>query len=495
MNRIIYTLCAILLQGIFVTGAHAQSLQDALRYSLTPYSSTARSLGAGGSMSSLGADFSVANVNPAGIAEFRKSEFAISFGLPTVKTQSTLGDATEEETGSAFKMNNLAVVFAYNPDNVKMKTFNLAFGINKLADFNEDFFYAGASNGTRVERFLELSNQRTLAELDAFEAGLAYDTQLILDGDNNTVYESDFSDLDASLYRQEFVERSGSMNELFLTMAGNYNNKFSYGLTLGIPIVNYRENRDYLEEDDLGIVPNFFDFIYSEQTRTSGGGINLKAGLIYKPIRQVRLSAAIHSPTWLFLTDEFSTSLDFRLDGEETGALASSPLGTFDYQLRTPWRALAGIGVLYDLGDIKGFINGEVEYVDYSSSSFSVTNANSSPDEQFFEDDLNSEINNELSSALNFRLGTELAYQKFRVRVGAAILGDPYNVSEQLSFDPQYNLGLGYRGNKWYVDLAYSISDYSSVYSPYRLSNPEFEQSITNSSSLTRFSLTVGTKI
>ena len=484
--------CSSLLLIIGLSNITAQSLQDALRYSLSQYSSTARSIGAGGSMSSLGADLSVANVNPAGIAEFRKSEITLSLGLPTASTESTIVSTTETEKSSSLKMNNLAVVFTHNPISSKIKTTNIAIGINKLADFNQNIFYGGASNGTRVERFLELANQRTLGELDDFEAGLAFDTELILDSDNNTIYESDFSNLDASLYREESIVRTGAMNELFFTLASNYDDKISFGATLGFPIINYSESKSYLEEDDLAIVNNFFDFIFTQDLRTTGGGINLKAGIIYKLNKKVRLSAAVHSPTWLFLSDEFSTSLDFRLDGEETGLISQSPIGTFEYSLRTPWRALGGLGFIYDLGGLKGFLNGEIEYVDYSSSSFGITDETSTPEDQFAEDDLNNEISTVLNSAINLRVGTEIAVSKMRLRAGIALMGDP---TQLYNFDPQYNVGIGYRSNKIYLDLAYSLGKFRNQYAPYRLSDPQFEQVIFNEISSSRLSFTIGTKI
>lgn len=473
----------------------AQTLEDAVRYSIMNYSSTARSIGVGGSMSAVGADMSTASSNPAGIAEFRKSEFAISFGLPNVETTATIGGTSETESVNRFKLNNAGIVFAYNPLSTKVKTFNLALGVNKLADFNQNVFYGGFSQGTRVERFLELANLRTLGELDNFEAGLAFDTELIVDGNGDTNYESDFVTFNEELYREEFIERTGGMNEIFITIASNYDNKLSYGFTLGIPVINYTESKTYLESDDLFIVNNFFDYIFTQQLNTTGGGINFKAGLIYKVTNKVRLSGAVHSPTWLFLTDEFSTSLDFRLDGEESGLVADSPLSEFEYRLTTPWRALAGIGLIYDLGSLKGFLNGEVEYLNYSSNNFNLTANSTDPVDQFIEEDLNNEINAALTSALNFRLGTELAYTNWRLRVGGALLASPYDNGDILGFDPQYNAGLGYRGNKIYIDLAYSLATFDNQYVPYRLSNPQFEQVINNTTDRSRFSVTIGTKL
>lgn len=483
-----------LLLGILTTGV-SQTLEDAVRYSFLNSSSTARSIGVGGSMSPLGADISVANTNPAGIAEFKKSEFVIGIGVPFASTDATLGGTTERESEVNFNINTLGVVFAYRPSAPKMRSLNMSFGINKLADFNQSIFYGGATPGTRVERFLEVSNLRTLDELDPFEGGLAYDTELISDQDQDNFYESDFTTFEEEVYKEELIERSGSINELFVNFAANYDNKLSMGITMGIPILNYSETKNYLEADDFEIVPNFLDYIYTQNLSTTGGGINLKFGLIYKITPKLRISGAIHSPSWYFLTDEFSTSLNFRLEGEVDGLTQASPVSTFEYRLQTPWRAFGGIGMIYSLGDLKGFVNGEVEYVDYSNNSFDVTINSNDPVDQFFEEDLNGEITQLLGNALNFRIGTELAYKKYRLRIGAAQIGSPYNNSATYSLDPQYTAGIGWRGTKIYVDLAYSTRSQNTQYTPYRLLDANNNQTVLNQSSHNLINLTFGTKI
>jgi hypothetical protein len=43
----------------------------------------------------------------------------------------------------------------------------------------------------------------------------------------------------------------------------------------------------------------------TENLTTSGTGINLKAGLIFKPVERIRSCLTIHTPTWFTLTDKF----------------------------------------------------------------------------------------------------------------------------------------------------------------------------------------------
>src|SRR5262245_50882455 len=85
---------------------------------------------------------------------------------------------------------------------------------------------------------------------------------------------------------------------------------FVMGGTLGIPILHYKKEGSFTEADLTESTTNKFDFSsITENLLTDGAGINLKAGIIYKPTEQVRLGLAIHSPTWYSLTDKYNASV------------------------------------------------------------------------------------------------------------------------------------------------------------------------------------------
>ena len=492
MIRLVIVLLSIAISQF----ATAQTIDDAVRYSFITQQNSARSLGAGGSMSPLGADISVATVNPAGIAEFRKSEIVLGFGVPIVSTDATLGGDTANRDTVGFKVSNLGLVLASNTGRKKIKRLNFSLGLNQIADFHDNILYDGITPGTRTERFIEQANLRTIEELDPFEGGPAFDVDLISDDDGDTFYESDFFTFEEEILKVETIERSGTFHEFFLNIAANHNEKLSFGLTVGFPIVNFDERRVYLEEDIFSLVPNFFDAQFIQNLSTSGSGVNFKGGIIYKLNSKIRLSAAIHSPTWLQLTDEFSTSLDFFTDDINVdGLISESPEAEFEYSLRTPWRALAGISTIYRAGKLRGFFTGEIEYVDYTNSSFNLTVNSNDPVDQFFEDDLNGEISDQLTQAINVRIGTELALSKFRVRVGAGLLQAPFEDSNLADVDLQLNGGIGWRENRWYVDVAISTRQQTQTFTPYRLIDASNNQSVEFDSRINQLALTLGYKL
>ena len=74
----------------FSLNIHAQTISDALRYSNLEVGSTARTVGVGGGIGALGADYSVLSTNPAGLAAFRTNEFVITPSIYNSKVTSLL---------------------------------------------------------------------------------------------------------------------------------------------------------------------------------------------------------------------------------------------------------------------------------------------------------------------------------------------------------------------------------------------------------------------
>ena len=186
----------------FTVFVSAQSVVDALRFSQTETASTARMAGIGGGMSALGGEFSVINVNPAGLAIYRSSEFSITPSFDIRNTTGILpgtGNSAMDDRANTFSFSNVGLVFNSRP-NGKWKTSNFAIGFNRIADFREDFSFRGQSSGSIADQFLELSfdsNGQPIpaGQLDDFFAGPALDAGAILEFLEDGIlvaYENDF---------------------------------------------------------------------------------------------------------------------------------------------------------------------------------------------------------------------------------------------------------------------------------------------------------------
>ena len=96
-----------------------------------------------------------------------------------------------------------------------------------------------------------------------------------------------------------------------------------------------------------------------------------KVGFIVKPIPILRLSAALHIPTYYHIEEEYYSSMDSEFDnGDNYYAYPTntdgSPIdiGVYEYQLTTPLRLMGGMAV--QIGKM-GLIAADVEYLDYSN--------------------------------------------------------------------------------------------------------------------------------
>ncbi|MBV6438512.1 MAG: hypothetical protein EPGJADBJ_00136 [Saprospiraceae bacterium] len=443
----------------------AQSAGDVLNYSFLRPSGTARFTGVGGAMGALGADFGTLSTNPAGLAMYRSDEFTVTPSLRFAHTDATLqGNAPIGEDRSAFGFDNVGLVFNTTPRGSRWKTFNVGIGLNKMNNYNQAVYYNGNASGSLMNAYFDetesvFNSGGTDADLNPFGAQLAWDANAIY-------YQNDTLTYDFAGFENAVTEHSqtattfGGMNELALSFAGNYNEQLMVGVTIGVPFVNYRLESEYIQRDPggdvAGSVPYFGQLIYTDYLRTEGIGINLKMGLIYKVSQMVRLGVAFHTPTALGLTDNFSNTFAYDYgdgSGSYTGETLYSPDGVFDYKLRTPWRFSASSAFVFRK---YGFISADVEWLDYGNNRYDFTSNVSNNENQALEREINNEIRRSYQSAMNVRVGGELALDQFRLRAGVNLNGNPEEGGND--FNTAFSLGAGVHTGSFFIDLAYRRS-------------------------------------
>ncbi|MBK7938606.1 MAG: hypothetical protein IPJ82_16655 [Lewinellaceae bacterium] len=465
----------------------SQAVTDVLRYSVLRPGGTGRFMGVGGAMGALGADFGTLSTNPAGLALFRTDELSITPGLKFTHTDATLpGGETDEEDRSAFGFDNLGLVFNTTPRASRWKTFNVGLGFNRQNNFNQSVFYQGDGNGSIMNSFFEDAQSTfgqggTEEDLYPFTSGLAWQANAIYFQDNALTY--DFAGFEnASVDRSQTLNTFGSMNEMLISFAGNYDEKLMVGVTIGVPFVNYRLEGEYIESDpggDVdGNVPYFGGLTYTELLRTEGVGVNLKMGVIYKVNQAVRLGVAVHTPTSLGLTDSYSNTFAYSYgdgSGSYDGETLFSPDGTSDYRLRTPWRAIASGAVILKK---YGFISADLEWVDYGANHYNLTGNAPTNDDEIYERELNREIQSTYQPAMNIRLGGELVLDNFRARAGLNLNGKPEEGAT--GFNTAYSAGIGVRMESFFLDLGYRRFNGQGSILPY-VGAPEVKTDVTSS--------------
>ncbi len=500
------------LATIFSTGLFAQSLTDAVRYSDLQAIGTARTAGVAGSFGAMGGDFGSLVINPAGMGDFRKSELNFGFAFNNIQNETSLvrpeylGDGLFSGPISINDVNlnigNIGFIVHRRPTGSVLQTSNFSVGVNQLKNFSEEFQWGTVTHGSITERFTEVANGNDLDDLDPFEGGVAYDAGAIFESNNPLavfVYQSDLPDSTTLVNKSQFVERSGNMNELSFGWAGNIANVVNIGVSGSVPFVSFEEYKTYNEE--LGEAPqgnvNFDRLEYIEVLSTTGVGLNFKAGATARLGKIVRVGVAYHSPSWLRLQDDYSTELEYTFieDGVANNNSAESPDGRFDYILKTTGKLVASAGALLNFGEVKGFVNADAEFENFQGANFDFTLRDSSPSTLEFQREVNADIDGELTNALTLRIGGELAYKKLRVRMGVQGEGSPYLIDNKSFIRRTFSAGLGYRGDRFYIDgAAYVFSDDEGYY-PYLVLTDGRNQLVSKQQNTLRAMITFGYKI
>lgn len=447
----------------------AQTSSDALRFSRVFYGGTARFQGLGGAFGALGADFSALQVNPAGIGIYRGSEFSMG---PTFNITGTSADYLGSSTTSDYRfragMADIGVVFTIKTgDNSPLKNFNIGFGINRQTDFNNKIYIRGANNeSSMLSDWADILNTEPAHPTPEqirinypFDIALAYDANLLYDAGG--FYTSDVEY--GGVVQAKSVSVRGSMNEFSFSFGGNFNDIVYVGGSVGVPFLRYFESSVYTETSNDNQVQHFDRMEYGQEIETYGTGLNFKAGVIVRPAPWVRIGAAVHTPTWFgnmrdnwdsYITSEF-------YDSTAWNSYVVSPLGNYDYQMVTPFRAIGSVAFLFGG---RGLISAEYEYVNYGTARFHTRN--DEPENTY--QDLNDEISDAYVSPLNLRAGTEWAIDAFRIRGGFGYYGSPYGNGDTGS-KIAVSGGVGYRGKIFFTDVSYvwsKTNDDYYLYSP-----------------------------
>lgn len=476
----------ILALSIFCAGqVFSQNESDVLRYSYLQPGGSARYLGAGGAFGALGAEFGGISQNPAGLALFRTDELTLTPSLRFANTEAQMPAGTAyNDDKSKFGFDNVGLVFNTTPSGKHWKAFNFGIGYNRQADYNRALYYEGTAVGSIMNGFFSEAQSNSY---DPFGSELAYNANAIYeDSDGNLTYDFAGNE-NAAVNRAQAITTSGRMNEMAIAFAGNYDEKLMIGATIGVPFINYRIEGEYIETDPNENVEYFDKLTYTEYLRSSGVGVNLKLGVIYKFNQAFRLGAAFHTPTSMSITDSYSNTFAYDYtdgNGPSLGEVQSSPDGTFDYKLRTPWRASASAAVV-----VKkiGFLSADVEWVDYAANRYNFTADVANQENQLYERQVNSAIQRSYQQAMNVRLGAELALDQFRLRGGLNLLGKPEE--GETGFNTGISAGAGVRGESFFLDFGWRRSQGAGSIRPYATASVASTKVVTND-----FLMTVGFK-
>ncbi|HOO94454.1 MAG TPA: outer membrane protein transport protein [Proteiniphilum sp.] len=483
MNKITYLVTTLL---IISSSLFAQGEVDALRFSREGLYGTARAMSMGGAFGALGGDQSALAINPAGIGVYRSSEVVGTFNLSN--NQSVVGDQTANKT--RFNMDNLGFVGYFPLRNDMMPVINFGFSYNKLQSFDRNISAIGTAKGTLIDYiaknsagidplYLEMGDNLPDPFLDMpWLTVLGYNSWLIdpVD-DEGTQYEPVTTE--AGPINEIRLRERGYIDNYDFTVGTTIGNVINLGFALSIKDISYSLTSDYLEDFNNG------GYTLTNWLNTTGAGVSAKIGAIYRPVNELRLGLAYHTPTWYALTETYEAQIDddmgaYISDPNYQPAVTSSKSFINDYDLKTPGKLVASIATVLGGRFIASL---DYEMTDYSKMKLALpSRANEEGD--WYEWD-NEYIAMDFRPASTIRAGMEYRFtQQFSGRLGYAWMQNPYdsdlvefgdaaivgsNTIYRIEGDTNYLTGgFGYRFNRnFFLDMAVVYSSQTDDLYPF----------------------------
>ena len=491
MNRTLLLLFILINATCF-----SQVPEDALRYSWYPHNGTARNMAIGGVMGSLGGDITAVFVNPAGLGFYKTGEVVLTPGILLNNNKINFRETETTEKKNAFSFGPSGVILGFSsPGNKTSNT--VSFAINQTANFNNIIHYKALNNYSSFsEQFAEEFSKsgqsiddvlysNSNAPYTSAPALYTYLIDTVTIGNSVQVRAAPENILDAGEAVQQEMRKvtGGGIYEPAIAFAQNIKEKWLWGVTLGIPIVFYKSNTTFTESDTSSNNLNGFkSFSYNDEFRRFGVGGNLKLGVIYRPKEYIRLGLAIHTPSFLTLTDTRTVNLNTQLESDSgTAEMYSVSSKTFTndqegkskYFQTAPWKAIISASYVFreteDVKKQRAFISADIEYVNHRSSRFSSNDEDPTEDEIAYYKSLNKVVKHEYRGTFNFRAGGEVKFNTIMGRLGFAYYSNPYKDKAYKGDRLLLSGGVGYRNKGFFIDLTYVYNITKDVNLPYRL--------------------------
>jgi hypothetical protein len=476
---------------LFATNLFAQQPDYALRTAWFTQNGSARNIATGGVMGSLGGEITANHVNPAGLGLFKTSEFVLSPGmnLNNNKFNYRGSDTSNAKNNTVYGASGFIFGFSNNKKS-KWTSNAIAISINQVANYNNRISFKGFNNMSSFsEQYLE-ELTRDLADTNAALSNYIYGSSLafrtfLIDTTNNAQGKFDgyqsMVPISTGVNQSYDANTTGGYNEVAIGLAGNMEDKMYVGGSLTIPIINYTKDLTYSETDATNNPNNqFASFTFKESFTSRGIGMGLKLGTIYKPTEFWRVGFAVHTPQVIGFKDEVRASLTAntesyaRIKTATSDALNSGNAGKSNYNLVTPWRAIASASYVFreikDTRKQRAFLSADIEYVNYKGSRFSAIDQTDMGLKNYYQQ-VNEVIKETYKGNINVKFGGEIKFHTVMFRLGGAYYGSPYADKALKASRMLATGGIGYRDHGIFIDLSYAHVVNKDVQFAYRLND------------------------
>ncbi len=494
--------------------AWAQSAIEAYTLSQTQLRGTARFMSMGGAFTALGGDLSTLNQNPAGIGVYRRSEIGVTLDISPSSFKTDGGRKYDPSLGlknpeskTSVACNNFGYVGAVRLDGA-LRNFNWGVSYSRVASFDRVFNAYTPQASTSLTDYVAAYTTAegvTPGELDftddynPYQSPDDYDWLSILSYTSSMIAPNPTGAGFMGLSQPgsvgdalSKVRERGYVDEYSIDFGGNVSDVVYWGIGFGITDLSYTRDALYSEsmsgarvDVNGGLHTGNANFDLNNSQRITGSGWNFKVGVIVKPINELRIGFAIHTPTWYSLTQTgmATTAYDYaQIDRD--GNIVGTPLqGTqytddsyYNFRLNSPWRMMVGVaGVIGSQAIIS---------LDYERQAFGDMHVKYQNDwGEYIDDDyVNGDIKDYFQATNIIRLGAEYrvtpafslragySYAKTNVKSEAAdgnleIYTSGTNPAYTFDKDTYtISAGAGYRYKGFTIDAAYVYRNRQSTY-------------------------------
>ena len=329
--------------------------QDVQRFAERQVIGTARYVAMGGAMTAIGGDPSAALDNPAGLGLYRRSEIMLTLDETIDRTYQS---GTNDRYGrSRFAAPQISAIWSLgNPQRIRGLIYsNFMLSSNRLATYNRDIHVEGKdlqmlnticlkTNGL-PEQYLQNK------PWDDTEVGwlsiLGYETYLINPAEDD-LWTPAIELIDGTLS----ISETGSYDQYTLSWAGNINNQWYIGLALNVPTLSYTKNVTHYETNRTHSAE------LKSMYHLSGVGVSGTIGIIYRPIRALRIGASFLTPTTMSLSVQTESDMNTRINGQSYTLLTPAS-GVISSDITSPLRS--SISLAAQIGN-EGMIAVQYDY-------------------------------------------------------------------------------------------------------------------------------------
>ena len=412
--------------------SNAQFVEDALRF-INPNSVLSARTGAlGYAYFGFSDDASAISYNPAGLTLVPSCEMALGTNFSSNSTTTNFLDNQQSRSEKNFYFTNVQFVIpSINNSNALNVRYGFAYCVEN--DFDANSRYNGYNR-----------NNTFIAQQAAERREWTYETYLadIVNG----IY---ITGINKDIQQDGFITEKGGLHNLAWGAAIDFFKNFTIGGTLIAKIGSYDFRRSYFENDINNVHnenPNDLNILTVKDRLTQDiAGLSGIIGFQARDSKtNMRFGLAIKFPTLLSISERWSSSYEAEFDPFE-GKIDVNTFNTGefsqDYMIITPAEYSFGFagnaaGLSYSLS---------LGFKDVSNASFISRSENKSFEDLIYFDDLNEQINNNLTG--QFIIGAGLEYKIPTVPIYArgsyTLITSPYKSKEYASNEYAIGMGVG----------------------------------------------------